>query len=108
MAKWLLLLYRLPRTPSAPRMAVWRSLKRMEGGDYLQDGVFVVRASRLNEVTLEDLAHDIRNFGGEATLATATLDDEKHFLARLRAATVAVKTPPARNGSKKKRQARSE
>jgi hypothetical protein len=90
-------------------MAVWRALKRIDGGEYLQDGVFVVRATRLNDVTLEDLAHDIRNAGGEATIATATVDDEKHLLARLQAAAdatrVAAQEPTA--ASRKERAVRT-
>lgn len=85
MTKWLLLLYRMPREPSAPRVAIWRALKRVEGGEYLQDGVFATPLTKLNAVTLEDLAHDVRNAGGEATLATAQVDDERHLLARMRA-----------------------
>lgn len=85
MTKWLLLLYRMPREPTGPRMALWRALKRIEGGEYLQDGVFVVKHTKLNEVTLEDLAHDIRNANGEANLATGSIGDEKHLLARMRA-----------------------
>lgn len=84
MTKWLLLLYRMPRLPSAPRVAIWRALKRVEGGEYLQDGVFVVKANWLNEVTLEDLAHDIWNAGGEATIATGNVDDEARLLSRLK------------------------
>lgn len=86
MAKWLILLYRMPRLPSAPRVAIWRALKRIEGGEYVQDGVFVVSQTKLNEVTLDDLAHDIRNANGEASIATANVDDEKHLIARMRAA----------------------
>jgi hypothetical protein len=35
--QWVLLAYRLPREPSAPRLAVWRSLKRL-GAAQLLDG----------------------------------------------------------------------
>jgi DNA-binding transcriptional regulator PaaX len=86
MAKWLMLLYRMPREPTAPRMAIWRALQRIEGGGYLQDGVFVVKNSKLNEITLQDLAHDIRNAMGEATIATGGVDDEAHLAERLAAA----------------------
>jgi hypothetical protein len=64
-----------------------------------------MKATKLNEVTLEDLAHDIRNASGEATIATANVDDEKHLLARLKtasdAARVTVKEPRA--GGKRRR-----
>lgn len=108
MAKWLMLLYRLPREPSAPRVAIWRALKLIEGGEYLQDGVFVLKATELNVVTLENLAHDIRNYGGEATLAMATVDDDRHLRSRLKAAVSAgkptdVKVVRARFACRKRR-----
>ena len=87
MARWLVLLYRFPREPSGPRVAAWRALKRMEEGAYIQDGVFLLRATPLHRQSLEDLAHDIRNDGGEASVLEASdVDDEKHLISRLRAA----------------------
>lgn len=84
MSRWILFLYRMPREPSAPRVAVWRALKRMEDGAYLQDGVFAIRHSPLHAQALDDLAHDVRNDGGEATVVeTSKLDDEPHFKERL-------------------------
>lgn len=86
MARWLLFLYRIPSEPSAPRVATWRALKRLEGG-YLQDGVFVAKANEANLDALRTLAHDVRNAGGEASLVeVAKVDDERHFQARARAA----------------------
>lgn len=99
---WLLLIYRLPSEPSAPRVAVWRALKRMPGG-YLQDGVYVLAATPANRLALDRLAHDIRNDGGEATVVeAATPDDERHLLARVKAVTepapeaAAAARPPSR------------
>jgi hypothetical protein len=103
MARWLLLLYRMPRHPTAPRMAIWRALQRVEGGEYLQDGVFAVKLTKLNEITLDDLAHDIRNTGGEATVATASVDDEPHLLSRL---AVAAKPPSASARRRRPRRAK--
>lgn len=83
---WLLFLYRIPAEPSAPRVATWRALKRLDGG-YLQDGVFVARATEANVDALRTLAHDVRLAGGEATLVeVARVDDERHFAARARSA----------------------
>lgn len=76
MARWLLFLYRLPSHPSAPRVAVWRALKRLPGA-YLQDGVFAIRHSQLHSMELRNLAHDVRNYGGQAILVeTTNIDGE--------------------------------
>lgn len=83
MTKWLLLLYKLPSEPSAPRVATWRALKRVEGA-LVQDGVFAAKATSENRLALETLAHDVRNWGGEAALVdVARLDDERGFAARV-------------------------
>lgn len=83
---WLLLVYRLPSEPSAPRVAVWRALKQLPGG-YLQDGTFAAPDSEASEVQLGILAHDIRNLGGDASLLHADrVDDERHLRSRLAAA----------------------
>lgn len=89
MPKWLLFLYRLPSQPSAPRVATWRALKRMEGG-YLQDGVFAAKDTPATRDALANLAHDVRNEGGEASLVEARdVVDEKAFAARVKAAMAA-------------------
>ncbi|MHB8585690.1 MAG: Chromate resistance protein ChrB [Thermoplasmatota archaeon] len=93
MGRWLLLVYRLPRTPSAPRVAVWRALKRLHGA-YVQDGVFALPFSALNEDVLADLAHDVRNYGGEATIATSTVDDERALRRGLREGKVPAPPKP--------------
>lgn len=83
MGDWVLLAYKLPREPSAPRVAVWRALQRL-GGAYLLDGAYVVKRDAAAALALEQLAHDIRNWGGEASvLDIAKVDDPGHFLARL-------------------------
>jgi hypothetical protein len=85
MAGWVLLVYRVPPEPTAPRVAIWRALKRLPGG-YLQDGAFTALASDETELQLGILAHDIRNLGGEATvLHVDRVDDERHLKQRLAA-----------------------
>ena len=82
----LLLLYRLPSEPSAPRVAVWRALKRLPGG-YLQDGVYALALTPANRLVLDRIAHDIRNNRGDASvIEVVNPDDERHLAARLRAA----------------------
>jgi hypothetical protein len=83
MARWAVLLYRMPSEPSAPRVAVWRALKRLPGG-YVQDGAFAAPLTEETETQLRILAHDVRNQDGEATLFTTdSIDDERHLRQRL-------------------------
>jgi hypothetical protein len=86
-ARWLLLSYKMPAEPSAPRVAVWRALQKLDGA-YLHDGLFAMRAGDLALVTLRELAHDVRNLGGEANvLEVERTDDERHLNGRVAAAT---------------------
>ncbi len=83
MARWIVLLYRMPSEPSAPRVAVWRALKRLPGG-YVQDGAFAAPFTEESDTQLRILAHDIRNQDGQATLlVTDAVDDERHLKQRL-------------------------
>ena len=70
-AGWLLLVYRLPREPSRPRVAVWRKLKAL-GALYLQDGAAVLPEDAFTREQLEWLQLRVREAGGEATLWEAT------------------------------------
>jgi hypothetical protein len=67
----LLFTYHLPKEPSAPRVAVWRALKKLPG-HYLVDGLYALPISELYEMELLELVHDVRNYGGKAALFTAT------------------------------------
>lgn len=92
MARWALLLYRLQAEPSAPRVAVWRALKRMQGG-YIQDGTFAAPYTEEGETQMRILAHDIRNLGGEASLILFDdVDDERHFKQRMTAGNMPLTT----------------
>lgn len=83
MPKWTMLVYRLPAEPSAPRVAVWRALRRIEGA-YLQDGVYVVRASEEADAALARVAQSVRERDGEAlVIEVGRVDDERGILARL-------------------------
>src|SRR5215207_253835 len=65
--RWLVLIYRLPREPSGPRVAVWRKLKAL-GALYLQDGVVALPGEAVTREQLEWLQVQIREAQGEATL----------------------------------------
>lgn len=63
--RWILLVFRLPRDPSAPRLAAWRSLRRL-GAAFLQDGVAALPLDSRTREQLEWLADQIIEDGGEA------------------------------------------
>jgi hypothetical protein len=68
---WVLLAYRLPREPSAPRLAVWRKLKRL-GVAQLLDGLVGLPLDSRNREQLEWIADQVVEAGGEASILTAT------------------------------------
>ena len=63
---WVLLLHRLPREPSAPRIALWRAVRRL-GVVLLGDGLVALPASPRNVEHLEWLAAGIEEQGGSAS-----------------------------------------
>jgi hypothetical protein len=69
---WLLLLYSIPREPTAPRVAVWRKLKRL-GALLLNDAAWVLPAREATREQLRWLAAEITEAGGEALLWEARL-----------------------------------
>jgi DNA-binding transcriptional regulator PaaX len=72
---WVMLIYRIPREPSRPRVAVWRKLKTL-GALYLQDGVAVLPEDAVTREQLEWLQLYIREAGGEATVWEAKANSE--------------------------------
>jgi DNA-binding transcriptional regulator PaaX len=79
--QWLILIYRLPREPSRPRVAMWRKLKAL-GALYLQDGVVALPEDAVTREQLEWLQLKVREAGGEATLWEAqpnTLAEDKEL-----------------------------
>jgi hypothetical protein len=63
--EWVLLAYRLPREPSAPRVAVWRKLRRL-GAVQLLDGLVALPADARTREQLEWLADEVLEANGEA------------------------------------------
>jgi hypothetical protein len=68
--RWVLLAYRLPRKPSAPRLSVWRKLKRL-GVEQLLDGLVALPLDSRNREQLEWLADEVLEAGGEASIWVA-------------------------------------
>jgi len=64
---WVFLAYRLPREPSAPRLALWRALRRL-GAQLVSDGLVALPHSARNREHLEWLAAGIAEDGGTASV----------------------------------------
>jgi hypothetical protein len=76
--EWVLLSYRLPREPSAPRVTVWRKLRRL-GAVQLVDGLVALPASSQNRERFDWLADEVVDAGGEAwTFDAVTGSKEQH------------------------------
>jgi hypothetical protein len=67
---WLLLVYKIPREPTAGRVYVWRKLKQL-GAIAVQDAVWVLPASPRTREQFQWLAAEITELGGETSLFTA-------------------------------------
>jgi hypothetical protein len=67
MKSWLLLVYRIPREPTAGRVFVWRKLKQL-GAVALQDAVWVLPATPRTQEQFQWLAAEITELKGEAIL----------------------------------------
>jgi hypothetical protein len=65
--KWLLLVYRIPREPTAARVFVWRKLKRLNAVA-MQDAVWVLPATPRTQEQLQWLAAEISELDGNAVL----------------------------------------
>ena len=81
--EWVLLSHRTPREPSAPRIAVWRRLKRL-GVAQLGDGLVALPADARTREQLEWVAEEVLEAGGTASLwlARPAAAAEERALAR--------------------------
>lgn len=68
--RWLLLVYRIPRQPSAGRVFAWRKLKQL-GAIAIQDAVWVLPLTPRNQEHFQWLAAEIIEMKGEAMLWSA-------------------------------------
>jgi len=85
---WVLLSYRMPREPSTPRIAVWRTLKRL-GAAQLGDGLVALPADARTREHLEWVADEVAEHGGEAIIwlaRPASLGPQRQLAARMAAA----------------------
>ena len=89
--RWVLLAYRLPREPSTPRIALWRSLRRI-GALQIVDGLAGLPLDARNREQLEWLADSVVEAQGEATIWIGELASdaqEREFTARMAVAVAA-------------------
>lgn len=114
MRRWVLLAYRLPREPSRPRLALWRSLRRL-GAAQVGDGFVTLPLTSETHEQIEWLASEIEDARGEASVwlgEAATRVQEARWVERFRsastdeydtladrAARVAMEDAPARRRS---------
>ena len=65
--EWVLLAYRMPREPSTPRIAVWRTVRRL-GVAQLLDGLVALPADARTRERLEWVSAEVVEAGGEASV----------------------------------------
>lgn len=85
------LTYRLPREPSAPRLALWRATRRL-GALQLGDGLVALPHSTRNLEQVQWLAADIAEHGGSSSVWHARADrrrDHEAHVAALRESVAA-------------------
>jgi len=68
--RWLLLVYKIPREPSAGRVRVWRKLKQL-GAIALQDAAWVLPHTSRTREQFQWLSAEITARGGDAILFDA-------------------------------------
>lgn len=67
---WVLLVYTVPREPSAPRVALWRKLKKL-GAVLAHEAVWTLPATPMTREQVRWLAQEIREAGGDAQIWSA-------------------------------------
>src|SRR6266851_983790 len=83
--RWLQLTYKVPSEPSQKRVWVWRRLQNL-GAYALQNSVYLLPFSEEVEKHFRQLAHEIHEMGGEASIfSVVALDtaDERRILQTL-------------------------
>ena len=76
MNKWLLLVYKIPRHPTALRVSIWRKLKQLESL-LLHDSVWVLPLSTQTREQFQWIAAEIIEIGGEATVWVSEMESER-------------------------------
>jgi hypothetical protein len=92
-SEWVLLAYRMPREPSAPRVTVWRKLRRL-GAVQLVDGLVTLPANAETVEAFGWLADEVVDAGGEAWTwqATGSKAQDRALRQQLRGSVIAEYT----------------
>ncbi len=80
--RWLQLTYKVPSEPSQKRVWVWRRLQNL-GAYALQNSVYLLPFSEDVEKHFRQLAHEIHEMGGEASIFSVValdIEDERRIL----------------------------
>jgi hypothetical protein len=64
---WLIIIYRLPSTPSTSRVTVWKKVKEL-GAFLLQQSVYILPNSLATKEAVNALKEQIQHFGGESKI----------------------------------------
>src|SRR3954447_15051479 len=105
---WVLLAYRMPREPSAPRVTVWRKLRRL-GAVQVVDGLVALPANAETVEAFGWLADEVIEAGGDAWTwsATGSKQQDRSLRQRLKNAVIeeyaAVIAEAADSGDEPKR-----
>ena len=88
-SEWVLLAYRMPREPSAPRVTMWRKLRRL-GTVKVVDGLVALPANPETVEAFGWLADEVIEAGGEAWTwrATGSKQQDRALRQQLRDAVV--------------------
>jgi hypothetical protein len=74
--KWLLLVYKIPREPTAHRVSVWRKLKQL-GALLFSDAVWILPATPQTREQFQWLAAEIIELGGHSAMFVSEIAVEK-------------------------------
>lgn len=73
---WVVLVYRVPREPSSPRIAIWRRLRALGAGQ-LADGVVALPEDARTREHLEWVADRVQDAGGTVLMLRAQAMSER-------------------------------
>jgi hypothetical protein len=74
---WLIIIYRVPTTPSTSRVTVWKKVKEL-GAFLLQQSVYILPKLQVTEEAMRALKEQIQHLGGECkVLEIASLGEEQ-------------------------------
>ena len=71
------MMFKVPREPSSPRIAIWRRLKAL-GVAQVADGVVALPADARTREQLEWVAQQVAEAGGESTLWLGRMSSARH------------------------------